>query len=298
MAENKILSISGNALNVSTAEKKKREALIALTESQKARKILTGIVKGVEKVNGTAVAVVYYENFKIIIPAECMIEITPVQGKPEDQWPEYLLSKRLGSENNYIGKDINIEEELAVASRTEAMEIIKNERIFAKNPDNTPVFTVGSVAEARVVCSTRAGIFVEIFGVETYIRASELSYQRIQDATVNFPVGQYVLVKILSLEVDENNKVKLSASVKQAQENPYKKAMLRYQEGDKYIGTVSMVDEHGVFVALDGGVDVLCQFPKRGTRPTRGTMVTVRITTKNEEMNRIFGTITHTSSAQ
>lgn len=297
MAENnKILSISGGSLNVSTAERKKREALIALTESQKAHKILTGQVKGVEKVNGTAVAVVYYENFKIIIPAECMIEITPVQGKPEDQWPEYLLSKRLGSEINYIVKDIDVDAELAVANRMEAMDRIKNERILSKNPEGT--LAEGMVAEARVVCSTRAGIFVEVFGVETYIRASELSYQRIQDATVDFPVGSYVLVKILSLAVEDGGKVKLTASVKQAQENPYIKAMLRYQEGDKYIGTVSMVDEHGVFVALDGGVDVLCQFPKRGVRPTRGTMVTVRITTKNEEMNRIFGTITHISTAQ
>lgn len=298
MAENKILSINGSKLNVSTSERKKKEALIALTESQKAHKILTGIVKGVEKVDGTAVAVVYYENFKIIIPVEHMIEVTPVQGKPQEQWPEYLLSKRLGSEIDYVIKDIALDDEIAVASRIEAMEHIKNTRMLAKNPDNTPVFAEGVIAEARIVCSTRAGIFVEVFGVETYIRSAELSYQRIQDATVNFPVGDYVLVKILSFKVGEDGKVELSASVKQAQENPYKKAMVRYQEGDKYIGTVSMVDEHGVFVALDGGVDVLCQFPKRGTRPTRGTMVTVRITTKNEEMNRIFGTITHISTAQ
>ena len=56
-----------------------------------------------------------------------------------------------------------------------------------------------------------------------------------------------------------------------------------------------MIDENGVFVALEGGVDVLCKYPDRGARPPRGTVVTVRITTKNEEMNRLFGLITHVS---
>jgi len=46
--------------------------------------------------------------------------------------------------------------------------------------------------------------------------------------------------------------------------------------GNRYVGTVSMVDTTGVFVALDGGIDCLCSYPKRG-RPPRGSRVTVRI---------------------
>ena len=56
----------------------------------------------------------------------------------------------------------------------------------------------------------------------------------------------------------------------------YEKALKRYSVGNRYVGTVSMVDTTGVFVALDGGVDCLCSYPKRG-RPPRGSRVTVRI---------------------
>ena len=60
----------------------------------------------------------------------------------------------------------------------------------------------------------------------------------------------------------------------------------------RYVGTVSMVDTTGVFVALDGGIDCLCSYPKRG-RPPRGARVTVRILGINHESNRIWGAITH-----
>ena len=85
--------------------------------------------------------------------------------------------------------------------------------------------------------------------------------------------------------------------MKQASENPYEKALKRYSVGNRYVGTVSMVDTNGVFVALDGGVDCLCQYPKRG-RPPRGSRVTVRILGINEESNRIWGAITHIAAAR
>ena len=95
-------------------------------------------------------------------------------------------------------------------------------------------------------------------------------------------------------EVDrsDRNHVKATASVKQSGENPYEKALRRYSVGNRYVGTVSMVDTNGVFVALDGGIDCLCSYPKRG-RPPRGSRVTVRILGINHDSNRIWGAITH-----
>ena len=49
-----------------------------------------------------------------------------------------------------------------------------------------------------------------------------------------------------------------------------------------------MVDTTGVFVALDGSIDCLCSYPKRG-RPPRGSRVTVRILGINNDSNRIWG---------
>lgn len=294
-AQKKIISIDGK-LKVETTEEKKKNTLITLNESCKSGKILTGTISGVEKVGkkGPSIAVIYMNDYKIMIPASECIDIPPAGDKDEQQYEQYLLSKRLASEVDYIIKDIDEEHEVAVASRQEAM--LKKRKEFLLETDKNGQYIVyeGAVVEARVVCTTRAGIIVEIFGAECYIPCRELSYQRIQDATQDFFVGTRILVKILSIDRNiETGMVSIEASVKQTEENPFGKAMKFYNEGDKYVGTVSMIDENGVFVALNGGIDVLCKYPDRGPRPTRGATVTVRITVKNEEEKRLFGLITH-----
>jgi ribosomal protein S1 len=117
------------------------------------------------------------------------------------------------------------------------------------------------------------------------------------DATAQFQPGQRVLVKILEIDRANRHNIKVSASVKQATDNPYEKALRKYVPGSRYVGTVSMVDTNGVFVSLDGGIDCLCSYPKRG-RPPRGSRVTVRIIGINHESNRIWGAITHMTTAR
>ena len=138
---------------------------------------------------------------------------------------------------------------------------------------------------------------MELFGLEVYIPLRELSYQRWLDASGHFQPGQRILVKILSVDRSDRDHIKVTASVKQAGENPYEKALRRYSVGNRYVGTVSMVDTNGVFVALDGGIDCLCSYPKRG-RPPRGARVTVRILGINHDSNRIWGAITHIATAR
>lgn len=293
--QQKIISIDGK-LKVSTDEDKRKNALITLNESLKAGKILTGNITGVEKVgkSGPSVAVLYVEDFKVIIPASECIDIPDPGERDPQKFEQYLISKRLRSEIDYVVKGIDEDKEIVVASRKEAMHKKCKEFLLSKDNSGEYIIYEGAVVESRVVCTTRAGIIVEIFGVESYIPARELSYQRIQDATQEYAVGQRILTKILTIDRDlENDVVTIEASVKQASPNPYAKAMKRYNVNDKYVGTVSMIDENGIFVALDGNIDVLCKYPDRGIRPPRGTTVTVRITTKNEEQNRLFGLITH-----
>lgn len=138
---------------------------------------------------------------------------------------------------------------------------------------------------------------MEVFGAECYIALRELSYQRWLDAAAHMQPGQRVLVKILGINREDRNNIRITASVKQAGEDPYEKALRRYSVGNRYVGSVSVVDTTGVFVSLDGGIDCLCSYPKRG-RPPRGSRVTVRILGINNETNRIWGAITHMTTAR
>ena len=258
-----VLSIDDQR-TVETDADKARNDLLDLLESQKSGKILSGTIQGVERSDNQqahSLAVIYHGEYKVIIPAEEAVD------PPEDyrgMLPQdvlhYMLTKRTDRDgNNLIYSDI--------------------------------------CAEARVVSVIRAGVFVELFGLEVYIPLRELSYQRWLDASGHFQPGQRILVKILSVDRSDRDHIKVTASVKQAGENPYEKALRRYSVGNRYVGTVSMVDTNGVFVALDGGIDCLCSYPKRG-RPPRGARVTVRILGINHDSNRIWGAITHIATAR
>lgn len=280
--------------SVETDADKEKNDLIDLVESLRAGKILVGTIQGVERASDNrSMAVIYHGAFKIVIPAE--EAVTPPDDF-RDQNPadvmHYLLTKRLGAEVDFIIKGIDKDANVAVASRLEAMKAKRKQYYFGTDRDGNNLLYSGQCAEARVISVIRAGIFVDIFGLEVYIPLRELSYQRIMNAAEYFRPGQRILVKILDLDRSDRNNIKVSASVKQSAENPYEKALRRYVVDNRYVGTVSMVDTNGVFVALDGGVDCLCSYPKRG-RPPRGARVTVRILGISHETNRIWGAITH-----
>ena len=253
---------------VETEADKAKNDLLDLLESQKTGRILTGTIQGVERPADNpsrSLAVIYHGEFKVMIPAEEAVEPpADYRGRLPEDVLHYMLTKRLGAEVDYIVKGIDPKSGLAVASRLEAMK------------------------------AKRKAYYL---GLEIYIPLRELSYQRWMDAAIYFQPGQRILVKVLEVDRSDRNQIKATASVKQAGENPYEKALRRYSVGNRYVGTVSMVDTNGVFVALDGGIDCLCSYPKRG-RPPRGSRVTVRILGINNDSNRIWGAITHIAAAR
>lgn len=288
----------GDRLTVETAAEKARSDLLDLVESMKTQRILTGTIQGVEQAGSRSLAVLYHGDFKIIIPADqAVLLVEDRQGRSPEEILSDTLNKRLGAEIDYIIKGIDQESGIAVGSRLEAMEIKRRQYYFGRDRDGNNLIYEGVCAEARIVSVIRAGIFVDLFGLEVYIPLRELSYQRLMDAGVQYQTGQRVLVKILKIDRSDRSHIQVTASVKQAGENPYEKALKRYSVGNRYVGTVSMVDTTGVFVALDGGIDCLCSYPKRG-RPPRGSRVTVRILGINHESNRIWGAITHIAAAR
>ena len=286
---------------VETDTDRLRNDLLDLVESLKSKKILTGTIQGVERLADNpemSYAVIYHGDFKVIIPVlEAIEEPADYRGQPKGDVLHYLLNKRLGAEVDYIVKGVDQEHNVVAASRLEAMALKRREYYFRTDRDGNYQIYEGIRAEARVISVIRAGIFVDLFGAECYIPLRELSYQRWVDAAQHYQPGQRVLVRVLEVDRSDRSHPRVTASVKQAMENPYEKALKKYVVGNRYVGTVSMVDLNGVFVSLDGGIDCLCTYPKRG-RPPRGARATVRILGINHENNRIWGVITHMSTTR
>ena len=202
----------------------------------------------------------------------------------------YMFGKRLGAEIDFIVLGIDQGAEVVIGSRKEAMNLRRRQFYYGHDREGNNFLYEGAIAEARIMSAIRTGIFVELFGVETYIPAIELSYQRILDCTKDFIPGQRVLVKILSLDRSNAKDIRITLSVKQAKRNPYDSLGNLYVIGNSYIGTVTIVDVNGVFVALDGGVDCLCPYPARGV-PVVGSRATVRLYRVDNELKRLNGDI-------
>ena len=274
--------------SVQTLRDQKRNELIDLIESRKSNRVLSGIVQGRELNSSTnsVYAVVYHGSYKVIIPAEEMIALTP----ETEHMQTALITKRLGAEIDYVIAGIDLETGVAAGSRLEAMAVRQRELL---RTDHNGAYEIqeNDLAEARIVSVIRSGIFVELFGLEVFVPLSELSYQRWLNAEDHFDVGQRVLVQILTITRDDPQSLTMTVSVKRAAEESFLASVSRYKVNDLYIGTVSMITTAGIFVSLDG-VDCLCRFPRRG-RPPIGTNVTVKILGIDNESKRIWGVIVH-----
>ncbi len=108
-----------------------------------------------------------------------------------------MLTKRLGAEVDYIVK-ASIPN--PVLQRRAALRLCVPEEkkmYFGTDRDGNNRIYAGVCAEARVVSAIRAGIFIDLFGVESTFPFKELSYQRWMDAAAHFQPGQRILVKVL-----------------------------------------------------------------------------------------------------
>ena len=265
-----------------------------LQEAARTGRIMTGIIQGFERTDkdfsGSRV-VVYHGSCKILISSMKLVEEPEdFHGKEKAEVYAAMAQKRIGAELEFVVKTVDEKEFTAVANRVEAMSIRKDNFYLKKSG----IIKEGACAEARIVAVTPFGVWAEIFGVESFINNRELGYQRIHQPSEFFQTGQRVLVKILSVKKD-NSKIRVDASIKQAQENPFEKEIWKFAQGSMYLGKVTMVTERGVFVALDGGVECYCKMPTRG-RPPRGARATVKIVNIDPVKSRVIGFITHISA--
>lgn len=115
---------------------------------------------------------------------------------------------------------------------------------------------VGEKVTGRVSSISDYGLFVEITkGVEGLVHISEISWtDRITNPSDHFKVGQNIDVRVVSLDLDNH---RMSLSIKQLQDNPWKTLDEEFSVGQKIKGTISNITDFGIFVRLRPGIDGL-----------------------------------------
>ncbi len=282
-------------LSVESEQQKARDKFIDIVESLRTGRYLTDTLQGVERMERTdePVAILYHGDIKVVIPAsQAVILPDELRERNVSDLQYNMLTRRLGAEIDYVIKGVDGKAGVAVASRLDAMRTRRRHYFFSHKEDGTYRIYDGVCAEARVVSVVTTGVFVEVFGVESFIHLREMSYKRLMDANGYLNPGDRILVKVLSVERGADDQVKVALSIKQAASNPMEQAIKKLVPGNSYAGTVVLVDERGIFVALDMGAECRCKFPRRG-RPIRGARVIVTVEGVDDERFRVWGSIIH-----
>lgn len=154
----------------------------------------------------------------------------------------------------------------------------------------------GDVREAVVSRLAPFGAFVELApGVEGLAHLSELSWTRVALADEAVSVGDMVRVKVLSIVQDEKGG-RISLSIKQVTEDPWKDVAARLSVGDVMRGKVVRNAPFGAFVEVLPGVAGLVHlselsYEKRVIKAdevvTPGDMVSVKIKEIDADKRRI-----------
>ncbi len=114
---------------------------------------------------------------------------------------------------------------------------------------------VGDIKEGKISSIVSFGAFVDIGGMDGLVHVSELSWRHVENPNEIVKVGDTVTVKVLEID---NDKERISLSIKQVKEDPWLDFELHYKEGDVVEGEVTKVVPFGAFVTIGKGVEGPC----------------------------------------
>lgn len=132
----------------------------------------------------------------------------------------------------------------------------------------------GDIFDGTVTRVMPYGAFVALApGVEGMVHVSELSWSRVANAADAVAPGDTVRARIIAMETPKDgDRVKLSLSLKQVEEDPWNRAAETFSVGDKVKGRVTRCMDFGVFVEIAPGIEGLVHisemsYTRRVTRP-------------------------------
>ncbi|MBM6826807.1 S1 RNA-binding domain-containing protein [Mordavella massiliensis] len=293
---NNILTLESDA---AIETQKSKEDLIwhEITNAYRTRRILTGMLGGIEKLEGGAtITIVYYKNFRVVIPiTEMMINLV------EDETHNYgelslrqnkIVNTMLGCEIDFIIKGLDSKERSIVASRKDAM--LKKRQIFYFDQDSsgTPKVYPDRVVQARVISVAEKVVRAEIFGVETSIPARDLSFDWLGDARERFHVGDHILVRIQEVKAEDPEHISVRADVKSVEGDTSKANLALCKVQGKYAGTVEDIHNGTVFVRLQIGVNAIAHTCYDSRTVGKKDEVSFVVTHIDSERNVALGIIT------
>ena len=172
--------------------------------------------------------------------------------------PASLIDVRRVKElNSYIGEEIEAKileldrsRNNIVLSRKAHLEEEQSEERQGFLED----LEVGDIKKGKVSSIVNFGAFVDIGGMDGLVHVSELSWRHVENPNEIVKIGDEVSIKVLEID---NDKERISLSIKQVTEDPWLDFELSFNEEDIVEGEVTKVVPFGSFVTIGKGVEGL-----------------------------------------
>lgn len=262
----------------------------------RSRRILPVTVTGIERTQLAGnVVVTYYKDQRILVPmTEMMINLSEERGEG------YTLSERLervcntmlGAEIDVMIKGMDKKNGSVVASRQDAMMRKREKFYLTPLSDGLPQVREGRIVEGRIIGVTQLVARVELFGVETTLAASELSWDWLPNVSDKFHVGDKLNVLIKELKGDSIDNLRIVADVKSITTNVSMENLKKCQVQNKYIGEVTNMRNGVAYIRLKIGVNAMAHTNYDRRTPGKGDIVSFVITRINPEYGNVTGIIT------
>ena len=285
-------------VDASAAQVQKQEDLVwhELTNAQRTRKILCGNLSGIERLDGGwVVAVIYYKDYRILIPMEEMMINLEGDGRENaDRLNRQtrLANNMLGAELDFVIRDLDPESGSIAASRKEAMLRKRTQFYLERADDEMPMITPGRIVEARVIAVAQKAVRLEVFGVECSLKARDMSWEWMRDANDRFAIGDVVNVLVKKVTGENAEDLRVEVSAKEALPNSNKVNLMQLRRQGKYVGTITDVYRGTYFLCLNCKVNAVAHSCNTASLPGQGDEVGFLVTRVNEEREVADGIIT------
>ncbi|MDO5561368.1 MAG: S1 RNA-binding domain-containing protein [bacterium] len=186
--------------------------------------------------------------------------------------------------NRLIFSEKYVSEEKELAQKNAAMKAVQPGAIYEGVVSGLMPFGLFVTAEVPVNDKGEVGL------VEGLVHISEISWEKVTHPGNYHKLGDRIKVKVL--EVDPANE-KLNLSIKQLSDDPWLTIDQRYPIGSVVSGTVSRVEQFGVFVNVETGVDGLIHSSKLDgeQKLAKGDKVSVNVESIDKENKRMSLTL-------
>lgn len=280
---------------VETDEDRENSIWFELRNAYRARRILTGRMDAMERTpNGDHLVVVYYKNFRVLIPYEEMninLIDEPELGDINVRRAK-IIGTMLGSEIDFIIKGIEPEERTIVASRKDAM--MRKRSMFYERKKNDGSYHIfeGRVVQARVIAIAEKVIRVEVFGVECPIIARDISWDWMGDCHDYYHIGDRILVRVTDIQNREDiENLRIRADIRSITDAEMVEKLNKCTLQARYAGVITDIHGGRLYIRLTNGVNAIAETCYDPRTPGKRDEVSFVLTKINTERRIAYGIV-------